>query len=90
VSRISYFFLDTPNHLWDNVTRRIMAKGKTNEENVAVKIGDLLSDQRLDLDRVGVYVARTDPSSNYRRLSVIAQSADEEWEIQNGRNNIRS
>jgi hypothetical protein len=62
-----------------------MAKGKTNEEKVAVKIGDLLSDQRLDLDRVGVYVARTEPSSNYRRLSVIAQSADEEWETVNAK-----
>jgi hypothetical protein len=67
-----------------------MAKGKTDEERVAVKIGDLLSDQRLDLDRVGVYVARAEPSSNYRRLAIIAQSADEEWETQNGRNKLRS
>lgn len=62
-----------------------MTRGMTDEERVAVKIGDLLADQRLNLDRIGMYVARTEPSSNYRRLMVIADSADQEWEERNGR-----
>lgn len=64
-----------------------MTRGMTDEEKVAVKIGDLLADQRLNLDRIGMYVARTEPSSNYRRLMVIADSADQEWEERNGRHN---
>jgi hypothetical protein len=61
--------------------------GKTDEEKVAIKIGDILADQRLNLDRIGIYLARIDPSSNYRRLMIVAESADEEWEIVNGRHN---
>jgi hypothetical protein len=64
-----------------------MSKGMTDEEKIAVKIGDLLADQRLNLDRIGLYVARTEPSSNYRRLMIVAESADEEWEIAYGRHN---
>lgn len=59
----------------------------SDEERVAVKISDLIADQRLNLDRIGMYVARTEPSSNYRRLMVIADSADQEWEERNGRHN---
>lgn len=64
-----------------------MNRGMTDEEKVAVRIGNLLADQRLNLDRVGLYLARQDPSSNYRRLMIVAESADEEWEIANGRHN---
>jgi hypothetical protein len=64
-----------------------MNRGMTDEEKVAVKIGDLLADQRLNLDRIGSYVARTEPSTNYRRLMVVAEAADEEWEEKNGRHN---
>lgn len=59
----------------------------TDEEKVAVKIADLLSDHRMNLDRVGMYVARIEPSSSYRRLMIVAESADEEWEERNGRHN---
>ena len=59
----------------------------TDEEKVAVKIGNLLADQRLNLDRIGSYVARTEPSTNYRRLMVVAESADQEWEERHGRHN---
>ena len=52
-----------------------MAKRQTKEENVAVKIGDLISDLRLDLDQVGIYIARHKPTVNYRRLQEIADSA---------------
>jgi hypothetical protein len=64
-----------------------MNRGMTDEEKVAVKIGDLLADQRLNLDRIGSYVARTEPSTNYRRLMVVAEAADEEWEERYGRHN---
>lgn len=64
-----------------------MTRGQTDEERVAVKIGDLLSDHRLNLERVGSYVARVEPSSNYRRLMIVAEAADEEWEERNGRHN---
>jgi hypothetical protein len=64
-----------------------MNRGMTDEEKVAVKIGNLLADQRLNLDRIGSYVARTEPSTNYRRLMVVAESADQEWEERNGRHN---
>jgi hypothetical protein len=64
-----------------------MNRGMTDEEKVAVKIGDLLADQRLNLDRIGSYVARTEPSTNYRRLMIVAEAADEEWEERNGRHN---
>ncbi len=57
----------------------------TDEERVAVKIANLLSDHRLNLDRVGLYVARLDPSSSYRRIMIVAEAADEEWEERNGR-----
>jgi hypothetical protein len=64
-----------------------MNRGMTDEERVAVRIGNLLADQRLNLDRVGLYLSRIEPSSNYRRLMIVAEAADEEWEIQNGRHN---
>jgi hypothetical protein len=59
----------------------------SDEEKTAVKISDLLSDHRMNLDRVGIYVARLEPSSSYRRLMIVAEAADEEWEERNGRHN---
>lgn len=64
-----------------------MNRGKTDEEKVAIKITNLLSDLRLNLDRVGIYLARTEPSTNYKRLLVVAESADEEWNNRNGKHN---
>ncbi len=57
----------------------------SDEEKVAVRISGLLADHRLNLDRVGVYVAREEPSSNYRRLMIVAEAADEEWESRYGK-----
>lgn len=48
---------------------------KSKEEMVAGRIADLISDLRLDLDQIGVYLARHKPSINYRRLQEIADSA---------------
>lgn len=59
----------------------------SDEEKVAVSMTNLLADHRLNLDRVGLYVARLDPSTSYRRLMIVAEAADEEWESRNGRHN---
>lgn len=60
----------------------------TNEERVAMKLADICSDLRLDLDMVGTYLARVAPYVSFNRLQVIAESAKEEKEIQyNGRTN---
>ena len=48
---------------------------KSREEQVAGKMADMLSDLRLDLDQVGIYIARHKPTINYNRLQEIADSA---------------
>jgi hypothetical protein len=58
----------------------------TKEERVAVKIGDLLSDFRLDLESLGYYVARANPYVIYRRFQNVAESAESERKgIENNR-----
>jgi len=52
----------------------------TDEEKVAVKIAGLLSDLRLDIERVGIYIARMRPTTAYRRLEIMTESAQEEKE----------
>lgn len=52
----------------------------TEEEKVAKKFGDLLSDLRLDLDRVGMYFARISPTVTYNRLIIMAEAAEAEKE----------
>jgi len=48
---------------------------KTNEEKVAEKIGVLLSDFHLDLEKVGVYMARSLPYLVFRRSLEVLESA---------------
>jgi len=48
---------------------------KTKEEKVAEKIGVLLSDFHLDLEKVGVYMARSLPYLVYRRGLEVLESA---------------
>lgn len=50
----------------------------TDEERVAVKISALISDLRLDIERVGIYVARTGGSVVNHRLDLLAEVAKEE------------
>ena len=49
---------------------------KTNEEKVAEKIGVLLSDFHLDLEKVGVYMSRALPYLVYRRALEVLESAE--------------
>jgi hypothetical protein len=49
---------------------------KTNEEKVAEKIGVLLSDFHLDLEKVGYYMSRNLPYLVFRRSLEVLESAE--------------
>ena len=53
---------------------------KTEEEKAATKLATIVSDVRLDLDEVGVYLGRYAPTISYNRLLLIAESAEFEKE----------
>lgn len=53
---------------------------KSEEEKVAEKIAQIVSNVNLDLDSVGIYLARIRPSISYNRLMLIAESAEFEKE----------
>jgi molybdopterin converting factor small subunit len=66
------------------ISRRI-----TDEEKVANKLGNTISDLRVDLELVGEYLAKSQPNVVYNRLQVIAESAKETKEGTNyAHNNI--
>ena len=73
------FALDTPTHFWYNQVRRIMAR-HSEAEKVAMKIGKLINDLTLDLDQVGIYLAR-DTMITYNRLKNIVEAAEYEKEM---------
>jgi homoserine acetyltransferase len=52
----------------------------TEEEKIALKLGNILSDLRVDIEQVGRYVARTSPNVVYNRLITVAESAQYEKE----------
>jgi hypothetical protein len=54
-----------------------ISKRKTEEERVADKLGNMVSDLRVDLELVGEYLANSQPFVVYNRLQVIAESAKE-------------
>jgi len=64
------------------ISRRI-----TDEEKVANKLGNIVSDLRVDLELVGEYLAKSQPYVVYNRLQVIAESAKETKEGTNYANN---
>ena len=49
----------------------------TDEEKVANRIGNMVSDLRVDLELVGEYLAKSQPHVVYNRLQLIAESAKE-------------
>lgn len=57
-----------------------MRRIKTEEEKAALKLATIVSDVRLDLDEVGVYLGRYAPTISYNRLLLIAESAEFEKE----------
>lgn len=58
----------------------------TKEQKVVNKLIELLDSVSLDLDRVGIELARTRPSTTYNRLILVAESAVEETEMEMSRN----
>lgn len=57
-----------------------MRRIKTEEEKAAQKLATIVSDVRLDLDEVGIYLARYFPTISYNRLILVAESAEFEKE----------
>ena len=57
-----------------------MRRIKTEEEKAALKLATIVSDVRLDLDEVGIYLARYFPTISYNRLILVAESAEFEKE----------
>jgi hypothetical protein len=55
----------------------------TDEARVALKIANLIDSVTLDLDRVGIEMARLSPTTHYNRLILIAEAAAEEQEKAN-------
>lgn len=64
------------------ISRRI-----TDEEKVAVKIGNIVADLRVDLELVGEYLAKSQSYVVYNRFQTIAESAKETKEGTNYANN---
>jgi len=62
-----------------------MAKRMTEEEKIAKKLSEIVSDLRLDLELIGSYLAGIAPTVSYNRLQVIAESAEHEKERMNDR-----
>ena len=50
----------------------------TPEQRVATKIASLVSDVTIDLEMVGLSIARDNPNVVYRRLQEIAEVAEQE------------
>ena len=61
---------------------RFISKAQSNEEKVALKMGNLLSDFRLDLEAVGFYLNRVNPFTVYRRIVEVVDSAEYQAEHQ--------
>jgi hypothetical protein len=59
--------------------RGLMRRIQTEEEKVAKKLANIVSDVRLDLDEVGGHLANL-PNVAYRRLSEVVDSAESEKE----------
>ena len=62
------------------IMKETMRRIKTDEEKAAIKLATIVSDVRLDLDEVGVYLGRYAPTISYNRLLLIAESAEFEKE----------
>ena len=58
---------------------------KSREAKVAEKMASLVDSVDLDLDRVGIELARIEPKTFYNRALLVIESAVEEQEKQSGR-----
>ena len=55
-----------------------MRNKMTDEEKVALRISALISDLRLDIEKVGVYMARVGGNVVNHRLDLLTEVAQEE------------
>lgn len=55
-----------------------MAKKLVAEEKVAMKIDEMISDLRLDIDLVGLYLSQIVRRTNYNRIKTMVDSLDRE------------
>jgi hypothetical protein len=62
-----------------------MRKIRTDEERIAKQLYSLLSDVNLDIEQVGRYLGRNAPNVSFKRLMVVAESAEYEREQQDVR-----
>lgn len=65
-----------------------MRKHKSVEEKVAEQLSKIVADVRLDLELIGIYLAKSTPNISHRRLQIIAETADQEKEKMNDRANF--
>lgn len=72
------FTLDTPTHFWYNSDRRTMKR--TEETKVALQIARAMDRATLNLDEIGIELARLVPKTHYNRLILIAEAAADEQE----------
>ena len=56
----------------------MLHRSMTDEEKVAVKISNMICDLRLDIERVGIYLARMRPSTTFHRVEVMTEAMQEE------------
>ena len=57
-----------------------MRKSLAPEEKIAKQLAQIVADVNLDIEQVGIYLARNFPSVSYRRLLVVMESAEHEKE----------
>lgn len=62
----------------------------TDEEKIVNTIAKLIGHLNIDLDRVGIYLARVAPTVIYNRFMVIAEAAqaEKEQELSHGQDTI--
>jgi len=74
------FGLAFPPHFWYNGLRREMRKVITDAERVAKTMGNLVSDLRLDLELVAMYLYQISPNVTVNRILLMADLLKDEKE----------
>lgn len=57
-----------------------MAKRMTDEEKVAKRMSDLISDLRLDLEMISLYISQISPNVTINRILLMADFIQDEKE----------
>ena len=73
----------TPPNIFGTISTRSSMRGKSEAEKVSERIAKLVNDLTLDLDQVGIYLARHSDTT-YRRVQEVAEASKYEKEETNG------